>query len=232
MKRILITGANRGLGLELSHQYAARGDRVFAGCRSLENASNLEELADRFSGRVTVLPLDVTAAKGIEDCVGLVRAQTDGLDVLINNAAINLGNEALSDVKAEALMKTFQVNAVGAVLVAQKFVSMLKNGVDPRLVNISSEAGSISRMQGFRGYGYFASKSAMNMFTRSLALDPEMAGVIVIAMHPGWVRTDMGGMNAHLSPAESVRGIMEVTDGLTPADSGKFFTWEGQEYPW
>jgi NAD(P)-dependent dehydrogenase (short-subunit alcohol dehydrogenase family) len=232
MKRVLITGANRGIGLELSRQYAARGERVFAGCRYPEKSSGLEEIARQYPGRVTVLPLDVTDAQGIEDCAGMVQAETDGLDLLINNAAINLGDEALSAVKAEALLQTLQVNAVGAVLVAQKFVSLLKMGVDPKLVNISSEAGSISHMQGFRGYGYYGSKSAMNMYTRCLSLDPEMGGVIVIAMHPGWVRTDMGGMNAHLSPHESALGIIKVTDGLTPEENGKFYTWEGKEYPW
>jgi NAD(P)-dependent dehydrogenase (short-subunit alcohol dehydrogenase family) len=232
MKRVLITGANRGIGLELSTQYATRGDRVFAGCRFPEKTGNLEELAARFPGQVNILPLDVTAARGIEDCAGLVQAETDGLDILINNAAINMGDERLSDVKAEALLKTFLVNAVGAVLVSQKFVPILKNGVNPKLVNISSEAGSISHMRQFRGYGYYASKSAMNMFSRSLAFDPEMEGVIVIALHPGWVRTDMGGINAHLSPAESALGIMKVIDGLTPVSNGRFFTWDGREYPW
>lgn len=232
MKRVLITGANRGLGLELARQYVARGERVFATCRTPDKARDLGELAARYADRVTVLPLEVTDAQGIEACASLVQAETGGLDVLINNAAINLGDEALSMVKAEALLQTLQVNAVGAVLVAQKFVMLLKNGENPKLVNISSEAGSISRMQAFRGYGYYASKTAINMYTRCLALDPEMVGVIVIAMHPGWVRTDMGGMNAHLSPQESALGIMKVTDALTPEENGKFFTWEGREYPW
>jgi len=232
MKRVLITGANRGIGLELSQQVAARGDRVFAGCRYPGKASDLGELAARYPGRVTVLPLDVSDSQGIGACADMVQAETGGLDILINNAAINLGDEGLSAVNAWALLETLQVNAVGPVLVAQKFVTLLKNGQNPKLVNISSEAGSIAGMQKFRGYSYYASKSAMNMYTRCLALDPEMAGVIVIAMHPGWVRTDMGGMNAHLSPSESALGIMQVTDGLTPEENGKFYTWEGREYPW
>lgn len=232
MKRILITGANRGIGLELACQYTLRGDRVFAGCRSPERAETLDALSGQHPGQVTLVPLDVTDEESLERSIAQVRASVEALDLLFNNAAINLGDEHLSEVTAEGLLQTLQVNAVGAVLVAQKFVDLLRAGENPKLINISSEAGSIERMQHFRGYGYYGSKAAMNMYTRSLAFDPQNAGIIVISLHPGWVRTDMGGPEAHLSTEESATRIMRVTERLTPADNGKFYTWEGVEYPW
>jgi len=114
------------------------------------------------------------------------------------------------------------VNAVGQVLVAQRFLDLLKAGTNPKIINITSEAGSISTMDRFRGYYYFGSKAAMNMFSRSMAWDPDTAGIITIASHPGWVRTDMGGSDADLSVSESAEGILKVIAGLRPEDNGKF----------
>jgi NAD(P)-dependent dehydrogenase (short-subunit alcohol dehydrogenase family) len=232
MKRVLITGANRGIGLELTTQYAARGDRVFAACRIPNRAYQLEHLVTQYPDQVTMIPIDVTVQELISNAASTIVDQVQSLDILINNAAINLGDETLSEVRPNDLLKTLHVNAVSPVMVAQYFRDLLVKGDRPVIVNISSESGSISKMTRFRGYGYYGSKAAENMYTRSLAYDPETEGIIVIAMHPGWVRTDMGGSNAHLSPAESVAGILEVIDGLSPGDNGKFFTWEGHEYPW
>lgn len=232
MNRVLITGANRGVGLELALQCVIRGDRVFAGCRSPKKAVALEELSAKNPGQVTLLPLEVTDEESIANCASLVGGEVDGLDILFNNAAIHLGDEHLSEVKADTLLKTIHVNAVGAVLVAQAFMELLKKGTASKLVNVSSEAGSIERMGHFRGYNYYGSKATMNMYTRSLAWDPETEGITIIAIHPGWVRTDMGGTEAHLSTTQSAKGLLKVTDELTTVDNGKFFTWEGEEYPW
>jgi NAD(P)-dependent dehydrogenase (short-subunit alcohol dehydrogenase family) len=181
---------------------------------------------------VTILPLDVTDEHSIARSAVAVAAVVESLDILFNNAAIHGGDEHLSQVQADVLLNALHINAVGAVLVAREFLSLLNKGKAPKLVNISSEAGSISRMTHFRGYNYYASKAAMNMYTRSLAFDSETEGITVVSLHPGWVRTDMGGSNAHLSVSESAAGILAVTAGLTPADNGKFYTWESQEYPW
>lgn len=233
MKRILITGANRGVGFELASQCAARGDRIFAGCRSLEKAGALEKIAAEHPGKVTILPLDVTDEASIAESAARVAAEVEALDILFNNAAANFGDETcLSDVKAEILLNATHINAVGAVLVAQGFIALLQKGIHPKLVNVSSEAGSITGMTHFRGYHYYGSKAAMNMYTRALAWDPETEGITVIAIHPGWVRTDMGGPDAHLSTDQSAAGLLKVTDGLTTADNAKFYTWEGSELPW
>jgi NAD(P)-dependent dehydrogenase (short-subunit alcohol dehydrogenase family) len=232
MNRILITGANRGLGLELVRLCAARGDRVFAGCRSPERDTGLQDLSDRYPGQIDVISMEITDTASLDHCVQQVRSGVDALDMLINNAAINDEGETLRTFDAQKAAQQWMVNAVGQVLVAQKFLDLLRAGTDPKIINITSEAGSISTMNHFRGYYYFGSKAAMNMFSRAMAWDPDTAGITTIALHPGWVRTDMGGSNADISVTESAEGILEVTDGLGPEDNGKFYTWEGKEYPW
>ncbi len=232
MKRVLVTGASRGLGLELVHQCLKRGDRVFAGCRDPEQAADLQSLASSYAPQLVVFSLDVTDEKTIDASRRIVTAQVQALDLLFNNAAVNFGDETIISLKAETLVQTFRVNAVGPMLVAQRYLDLLKGGNFPRIINISSEAGSISRMERSRGYAYYGSKAALNMFTRALAFDKNLEDVIVIALHPGWVRTDMGGSMAPLAPADSARGILNVADGLTQGDTGKFYTFEGAEYPW
>ncbi len=232
MNRILITGANRGIGLELARLCAARGDRVFAGCRAPGQASALKELSARYPGQVSLLPLEITDAESVARCFEQVSAETDALDLLINNAAIFSAGETLRTFDAEKAAQQWTVNAIGQMLVAQKALDLLKAGTAPKIVNITSESGSVSTMTHFRGYYYFGSKAAMNMFTRCMAWDPETAGIITIALHPGWVQTDMGGVNADLSVTESAAGILNVIAALTLDDNGKFYTWDGKEYPW
>ena len=232
MNRILLTGANRGLGLELVRLCAARGDRVFAGCRTPERDTELKDLSAQFRGLIDILPLEITDAESLDQCLRQVRNEVDALDVLINNAAINAEGETLRTFDAQEAVQQWTVNAVGTVLVAQRFLDLLKAGTHPKIINITSEAGSISTMNRFRGYYYFGSKAAMNMFSRSMAWDPDTAGIITITLHPGWVRTDMGGTNADLSVTESAEGILKVIAGLRTEDNGKFFTRDGKEYPW
>lgn len=232
MNRILITGANRGLGLELTRLCAARGDRVFAGCRSPEHDTNLKDLSAQFHGQIDILSMEITDAESLDRCVRQVQSAVDALDILINNAAINAEGETLRTFDAAKATQRWMVNAVGQVMVAQIFLDLLMVGTDPKIINVTSEAGSISTMNHFRGYYYFGSKAAMNMFSRSMAWDPDTAGIITIALQPGWMRTDMGGSNADLSAVESAEGILKVIDSLASEDNGKFYTWDGKEYPW
>jgi NAD(P)-dependent dehydrogenase (short-subunit alcohol dehydrogenase family) len=232
MNRILITGANRGVGLELARQCTARGDRVFTGCRSPEKTAALEELAIQYPGKVTILPLDVTNESSIASSAKLVAAETEAIDILFNNAAIFSHGEPIKSFSADEAINMLNVNAVGQMLMAKHFLDLLKAGDESKIINISSEAGSISRMTGFRGYYYYGSKALLNMYTRALAWDDQTQGITVIAIHPGWVRTDMGGPDAHISPTQSAKGLLKVTEGLTTVDNGKFYTWDGDEYPW
>jgi NAD(P)-dependent dehydrogenase (short-subunit alcohol dehydrogenase family) len=236
MQRILITGSNRGIGLGLAQEYARRPDTlVFATCRNPDAAYDLHTLAAQHPGRVQIIALDAGDPDSIAESVSVMSAHTDALDVLMNNAAINPRLDAtrtFGKLEADAILDVLRVNSVGPVLVAQAYADLLRRGNSARVVNISSGSGSLAYQASGCGYTYNASKAALNMFTRCLAGTFRSSGVIVITLNPGWVKTDMGGSGAHLSIAESSRGVIAVTDGLTLDDSGEFFQWDGQRLPW
>lgn len=238
MQRVLITGAGRGIGLELARQYAARGDRVLAGCRDLERAAGLRALVDQHPGAVTVLPLEVTAAASLEGAVRQAHQAVDGLDILINNAAINPGDATVAGPDGQALLdeartlEVLRVNVVAPVRVAQAVTPLLQAGTHPRVVNISSGAGSLTQATEPDEYSYGASKAALNMVTRTFAWNVRDRGITVVMIDPGWVKTDMGGPGAQLAPEESARGLLRVIDGLTPEDTGRFLRYDGSEVPW
>jgi NAD(P)-dependent dehydrogenase (short-subunit alcohol dehydrogenase family) len=233
MKRILITGANRGLGLELTRQYAEQGNRVFAACRNPDNADDLRTLVAANPGRVTVVRLDVADEASIGESYQVVQGQVAALDLLINNAGILIATEqTFADTKAADMMRLYRVNVVGPVLVTQRYIDLLQAGKSPVIVNVSSEAGSITRRTVKVRTSYAASKAALNMVTRMMANNFTSDGITAISIHPGWVRTDMGGPSAHLAPEEATANIISVIDGLTIADSGHFLRWDGEELPW
>lgn len=235
MTRILITGANRGIGLALAERYAALPDvRLFATCRKPAEATALKALADAYPDRVTILPLDVIDDATIAAARDAVAGVVDGLDVLINNAGINPPGkfQTLEAINAEGMLFILHVNTVGPLMVAQAFASLLRAGTNARLVNVSSQMGSLSRGMSNGYYGYRPSKAALNMVTRSLAADLRGDGVTVITLHPGWVQTDMGGPNADINTDESADGIVRLVDGLTLDNTGAFFRWDGSEHPW
>lgn len=235
---MLVTGASRGLGIELVRQHAGRGDRVFATCRAPERARALAELAEAYGDRVTVGPLDVASPESIE--AGARRAEEifDGLDVLWSNAGVYPGSRGtaalegtLGGLVASDALEVLSINTVGAILVAQAFMPLLRRGRAPRLAAVSSGYGSLALNQG-TPYWYGASKAALNMLHRSLASDPAARGVTILLVSPGWAQTDMGGSLAPTPVHESVHGMMRVVDHAQPADSGRFFDWQGAEVPW
>ena len=232
MKRILITGANRGLGLSFARQSLARGYRVFASCRRPDEAVDLHALAEDHVDQLTPLRLDVTDEDTILASARVVERQEGGLDLLINNAGVNPSGERPGNLEAGTMLHTFHVNAVGPMLVAQRHLDLLRGGDGPAIINISSVLGSLARKSGGGEYSYSSSKAALNMLTRALAFDLRSDGIIVVSMHPGWVQTDMGGSAAPLTPTESVRGILDVADGLTLDDTGSFLAHDGRRLPW
>lgn len=233
MERVLITGANRGIGLELVRQYSERANtHVFAATRQPETAAELQALAQSRPDNVTVVQLEVTDEASIAAAVQAVQQQVDALDVLINNAAINpeAGTSDLFALDAEQIMHVLRVNVLAPVLVASGFAGLLKAGQRPRLINISSGVGSLTRRTHGGSYAYSTSKAGVNMMTRNLAAD--LKPVICIALDPGWVKTDMGGPNAHLEPHESIQGILQVVDQLTAEDNGSYRNYKGETLPW
>jgi NAD(P)-dependent dehydrogenase (short-subunit alcohol dehydrogenase family) len=233
MERIFVTGASRGLGREFVRQYLSHGCHVFAGCRAPEQAHELAALADDSRGTLDILRLDVADEEAIEAALSAVESQPPGhLDVLVNNAGLSPRGERFGNVEAQRMLSVFAVNTVAAFMVAQRAVGSLAAGQRPRLVNVSSSMGSLTQKDYGRHYSYGASKAALNMITRASAHDLAERGITVTALHPGWVRTDLGGEHAALDPATSVSGMIGVIERLTLADSGCFYTWAGEYHPW
>jgi NAD(P)-dependent dehydrogenase (short-subunit alcohol dehydrogenase family) len=235
----VVTGANRGLGLEFVRQLAAAGDEVVATSRHPDRADELAALARESDGRVTTVALEVSDPASVAAAARAVGDRFDRLDLLINNAGIMASPHhpqratagPLAEVEPEAVLEILRVNSVGPVLVTQALAGLLAAARDAVVVNLTSGLGSISGTASPVSYGYAMSKAALNMLSRYLALDLRRQGTVVVAMSPGWVSTDMGGPAAPLDPPESVKGMLAVVAGLTPADSGRYLDHTGEDLP-
>ncbi|MDF7813563.1 SDR family oxidoreductase [Hymenobacter sp. YC55] len=239
MKRILITGANRGLGLELTRQHLERGDTVFAASRQPDTATDLHQLRSQYADQLHLVQLDVTDEASIEAARQTVAGLADSLDVLVNNAGIFPGagpedpaKQHLGGLTAANALTFLHVNAVGPLLVAQAFLDLLKAATKARIISLSSGQGSLTWKASGEPYHYSASKAALNMYMRALAAEVGTYGVISVLVDPGWVQTGMGGDTAMLPPADSARGIIRLTEQLHAEENGSFVTWQGQPVPW
>ena len=237
-RQCLVTGANRGIGLEFVRQLLERGDHVIATCRKPGTATALNTLAGEHPGRLHVLPLDVADTKSRAGLVGelpLVLGEGDGgtpgkLDLLINNAGVLHSGERFGHVDAATLEDSLRTNAVGPFLLAQALAPQLADGAC--IANLSSVMASIAHRNEFRSPSYCASKAAQNMLSMQLAHALAPRGIAVLARHPGWVQTDMGGSSANVGAPDAVRGLLGVIDAATPAQSGSFLDWRGESLPW
>ncbi len=237
-RQCLVTGANRGIGLEFVRQLLQRGDHVIATCRKPGSAAALNLLAGEHPGRLHVLPLDVADAKsraGLAGELPLVLGDDDSgtpgkLDLLINNAGVLHSGERFGHVAAATLEDSLRINAVGPFLLAQALAPQLADGAC--IANLSSVMGSFAHRNEFRSPSYCASKAAQNMLSVQLAHALAPRGIAVLALHPGWVQTDMGGASANVAAADAVRGLLGVIDAATPAQSGSFLDWRGESLPW
>ncbi len=235
MQRIFITGTNRGIGLEMVRQFSQRADtHVFAACRKPADAVELQALAAQHPNSITIIPLETTDQNSINASAEKVAAQVDGLELLINNAAVNPSRpkQLFGEMTAEMMLSTLHVNAVAPLMVVQAFAPLLKAGVQAKIINISSGLGSMTRKLTGGLYGYSPSKAALNMVTRGLAADLKPFGITTISLHPGWVQTDMGSPEADLPASESVQAMLKIVDGLTEEDNGTYLRWDGEPLPW
>jgi NAD(P)-dependent dehydrogenase (short-subunit alcohol dehydrogenase family) len=221
---VLITGANRGIGLELARQYVADGWRVIGTARKPDAATELSELG------ATVLQLDVTDQESVERLARDLDGQA--IDVLMNNAGILPMVRTVPDIDFDQFNDIMAVNTVGPMRVTQALLPNLRAGRMKKIVNTTSVLGSIAENTRGGFYGYRESKAALNMFTRSLAAELSSEGFTCIVMHPGWVQTDMGGPNAPVPVQESASGIRAVVTSISSADSGTFWTHSGEIMAW
>jgi NAD(P)-dependent dehydrogenase (short-subunit alcohol dehydrogenase family) len=232
MNSVLITGSNRGLGLEWAHQYDDEGWRVFATCRHPDEADELTQLAEK-SPNVTIHQLDVT----LPEQIAALARELDGnpLDVLINNAGVyheRWGKDKLGKITYEDWQNTFDVNTLGPMRVGEALINNLARGQRRLIVSITSHMGSIAEITSPNDYAYRTSKAALNAAMKGLSLEVASQGTGVLLLHPGWVRTRMGGESAPLSTQESVAGMRQLVERYQPSDSGHFYRYDGSEIPW
>lgn len=229
-RRSLVTGANRGLGLEFARQLLAHGDHVVATCRHPGRANALNQLVGEHPGRLHVLPLDVGDPKSHAELARELPLVMDGIDLLINNAGVLHSGERFGHVPPANLDDSLRTNASGPFLLTQTLAERLVDGA--KVANLSSVLGSIASTGSFSTPSYAMSKAAQNMATVLLASALRERGIAVIALHPGWVQTDMGGSGAQITPVDSVRGLLKVIDGVGIGDSGTFLDYRGKPVPW
>jgi len=227
--KIVITGANRGIGLELTRQYLARGDSVHAGARTPGRAGELAALMEPSSGRLRIHACDVALETSVRAFAATV---TEPVDLLINNAGVRSRPDSLEALDLDDAARAFQVNALGTLRVTAALLPMLRRSGGAKIANMSSGLGSIGDNTSGGSYGYRMSKAALNMASRSLAQDLRGEGLITVAISPGWVQTDMGGSDAPTPVAESVAGLIALIDRLTLQDSGSFLNFRGEPIAW
>lgn len=228
METILITGANRGIGLELTKRFLAAGNKVIATCRHPEHYPELVDFAN--SPSLAVCPLEVTDNRSVNHLCSELGEQT--IDVLINNAGIMGGNhQSIDDMDYSAWIEAFEVNTIAPFRLITALQDNLQRSKRPRAVTLSSQMGSLNR-KSKGSFAYRSSKAAVNKVMQVMSMELEAMGIVVCPVHPGWVRTDMGGDAADISVEESGAGLIKLIDSLTMAHSGRFWTWQGEEHPW
>lgn len=228
----IISGANRGLGLELVQLLLQRSWRVVAGCRKTD-LRRLTELAGAHPGHLHVMPLDLSSERSITAFAGEVHLVAESVELLINNAGVLVSGERYGQIGAKAQADSFAVNATGPLLLTQACTALLQNATAARVANLSTVMASLALTDTFRTPSYAMSKAALNMATRLLAAELSSHGIVVASFHPGWVRTDMGGANAPLDVATAAERLLQRILRLDAADSGRFIgSDEDNELPW
>lgn len=220
----LVTGAGRGIGLELARQLTARGDQVIGTVRDLGRGETLRALGARVELLEVADPASIAA----------LAARLDGvtLDAVINNAGIQDDEPGIADLDLDEVARYLAINALAPIRVVQALLPQLRAGSRRLIAHLSSDLGSIGANTSGGYYGYRASKAALNMLNRTLAEELGREAFTCLVLHPGWVQTDMGGPSAPLAVTDSVRGLLAVLDRCGPADNGRFLDHLGSDVPW
>ena len=231
MKNVFITGTNRGLGLELAKQYLNRGEKVFATCRDSSKSVELESLRKSADGNLEIIELNLFSDESINQVSKAIDDQP--IDLFINNAGM-MGprNISLGAVSGSIWAEVFRVNTIAPLLLAQALLANIEKGQEKKMIFMSSRVGSIQENSGGSMYSYRSSKTALNQVVKSLSVDLFVSNICAVALHPGWVLTDMGGPNALIDVKTSVSGMISVIEKLLLSDTGNFFNYDGSHIYW
>lgn len=232
MNTVLITGANRGIGLEFARQYAADGWQVVACCRQPQQAEALNRLADQYKDRFSIHRLDVRELAETDQLSH--KLQDLPIDILINNAGVypHAQNGEFGRISYDDWMEAFRVNTFAPLKMVEALIEQIACSQLKIVATITSKMGSIADNQRGGSYIYRSSKAAVNTVVKSLAIDLQPRGIIAVLLHPGWVQTDMGGRGALISTKQSVTGMKSILGRVTHSDTGKFIAYDGQHIPW
>ena len=228
MSTVLVTGANRGIGYEFVKQYSKNNFNVLACCRSAENASELQELAKEVKN-IKIYELDVGNINIIKNLSQQLK--NEKIDVLINNAGI-YRSSTIGNINYDEWMESFKINTIAPYQIVEAFLDQILNSDLKKVVSITSKMGSIDDNTTGGSYIYRSSKTALNSMMRSLTHDLVDRGIATLTLHPGWVRTDMGGPGGWIDSFESVQGMIREIDKLTIDDSGKYLDYAGKSINW
>ena len=233
MNNVLVTGANRGIGLAFVSEYLQRGSRVIATCRQPSQAKQLHELQQTYGEALIILQMDVADPQQIAACQAEVAKRVDALHLLINNAGVLRQSKRLAEIEMHDLLYNFQINAAGPVMVAKAFLELLRAGAPSELVNITMPTQPISKLDRTENHPYIASRYALNSLTKMLAIELAEFGITTIGLYPGMIQTDMNGYSVEAIPAaEGIPIAVNTIESITPDQNGLAFLPDGSIYNW
>ena len=230
MKKVLITGTNRGLGLGFVKSFLAKNMNVICTTRNISGSKELLECKKKHPNNLEILELDLLEENSENTLSDLLSDKP--VDIFINNAGVGNSNQRFGVVSSKPWLELLKVNLIAPLTVTQAIIENIKKGSDKKIYFLSSQLGSIGDNTSGGMYIYRSSKTALNQVVKSLSVDLKPIGITVISLHPGWVKTDMGGPNAPVSIDESVKGMMKVIDTTDIGNTGTFLNYDGKELPW
>ena len=230
MTNVLVTGANRGLGLGFVTNYLGKNVNVVSTTRDIKSSRELLSLKERFPDNLEIFELDLLKESAGDTLANFLGERP--IDILINNAGIGSTNQHFQAVSPKPWLEVLKVNLIAPLMVTQSIIDNVKKGVDKKIYFLSSQLGSIGDNTSGGMYIYRSSKTGLNQVVKSLSVDLKREGITVVSLHPGWVKTDMGGPNAPVSIDESIEGMTQVIDTTDIRDTGRFLNYDGKELPW
>ena len=230
MKNILITGANRGLGLGFAKKCLKKDIHVLATVRDIKGSKELLALKEKFPNNLEIFELDLLKESAGDTVANFLGERP--IDILINNAGVGSTNQHFEAVSPKPWLEVLKVNLIAPLMITQSIINNVKKGSDKKIYFLSSQLGSIGDNTSGGMYIYRSSKTGLNQVVKSLSVDLKPQGITVVSLHPGWVKTDMGGPNATVSIDESVRGMIRVIETTDIKHTGKFLNYDGRELPW